>query len=263
MKLTYRILTTLVFAVLFSLPMFGQQQLQHSKKYGKDHTADYQVGVLQSTEQVSSGSFTSCDHGCMTQTTGHNVHYVITDEGVYTIESPTSFGKSMLQGMLVSPNLPDVHIQWFMDDMNPGDKVLFAVNCGKHNDCYFWLPKPDKPGKEYMTHGWFRPRIAKTNTQQLCGTGKLSPAVESQVCKQPSAQPESPVVTPPVQPVTPPVAGSVSNFQTQQKAGMEQLKKNSAAVDAACDSGSAEACTNALMKMVEDAQAADAASIAP
>lgn len=43
------------------------------------------------------------------------------------------------------------------------------------------------------------------------------------------------------------------------KQGFADLRANSAAVDAACDSGSAEACTNALTKMAEDAQANAAA----
>jgi hypothetical protein len=152
-----------------------------------DHSKEYKVGILQSTEQVNTGTFISCDHGCMAQSTGHNVHYVVTEEGVYTITSPTSAGRSILVGTLVSPDLPDVHIQWFLDDLNIGDKVLFAAECDKHNNCMFWLPKPDQQGKEYHTTGWFRPRVAATNTTQLCGTGKLSAAVEAQVCSTPAA----------------------------------------------------------------------------
>ena len=170
-----------------------------------DHIAEYKVGSLQSTESVNTGTFTSCDHGCMSQSTGHNVHYIVGDEGAYLISAPTSLGLSMLQGAFVSPNLPDVHIQWFLDDMHAGDKVLFAAECDKHNNCRFWLPKPDQQGKEYHTTGWFRPRVAKTNTNQLCGTGKLTAAVEAQVCVQtPTA---APVVAP--TPETAPVAAPV------------------------------------------------------
>ncbi len=159
-----------------------------------EHIAEYKVGTLQSTESVNTGDFTSCDHGCLAQSTGHNIHYVVTDDGLYGISAPTSAGLSFLQGALVSPNLPDVHIQWFLDDLHVGDKVLFAAGCDKHNNCLFWLPKPDQQGKEYHTSGWFRPRIAKTNTNQLCGTGKLTPAVEAQVCNQPA--PATPAATP-------------------------------------------------------------------
>ena len=162
----------------------------------KDHSADYKVGVLQSTESVNTGTFTSCDHGCMSQSTGHNVHYIVTDEGAYLISAPTSLGLSMLQGAFVSPNLPDVHIQWFLDDMHAGDKVLFAAECDKHNNCRFWLPKPDQQGKEYHTTGWFRPRVTKTNTNQLCGTGKLSAAVEAQVCNSTPAPAAAPWLLP-------------------------------------------------------------------
>src|ERR1019366_9566974 len=170
-------------ALLFILLACGLA-LAKEHKDKKDHSAGYKVGILESTESVNTGTFTSCDHGCISQSTGHNVHYVTTDEGAYGIHAPTSAGLSFLQGVLVSPNLPDVHIQWFMDDLNVGDKVLFAAECNEHNFCTFWLPKPDKPGKEYNTTGWFRPRVAKTNTNQLCGTGKLSPAIEAQVCNQ-------------------------------------------------------------------------------
>lgn len=170
------------------------QQLEHSKRFSKDHSSDYQVGTLQTTEVASTGTFTSCDHGCISQSTGHNVHYLETESGLFVIDSPTSTAGSIFQSALVGANAPDVHIQWFMDELHPGDKVLFAAACGKHNDCTFWLPKPDKPGKEYITAGSFHPRVAKTNTTQLCGTGKLSPSVEAQVCQQATAQ-GTPAVT--------------------------------------------------------------------
>jgi len=176
-----------------------------------DHSAEYKVGTLQSTEQIDTGTFTSCDHGCMSQSTGHNVHYVVNDDGAYVINAPTSAGLSFLQGMLVSPNLPDVHIQWFLDDLNVGDKVLFAAECDKHNNCHFWLPKPDQLGKEYHTTGLFRPRIAKTNTNQLCGTGKLTPAIEAQVCNQPPVSPApAPVAAPVIVPTAVPITTAIT-----------------------------------------------------
>jgi hypothetical protein len=77
---------------------------------------------------------------------------------------------------------PDVRKSWFMDQLHEGDKILFAVKCDKHNRCEFKLPNPNKVGKEVSTIGGFEPTIAKTNTTSLCGKGKLSAAVEAQVC---------------------------------------------------------------------------------
>ena len=98
----------------------------------KDHSADYKVGVLQSTESVNTGTFTSCDHGCMSQSTGHNVHYIVGDEGAYLISAPTSLGLSMLQGAFVSPNLPDVHVVTFVTCTTCGCEIGF--NHSKHSD---------------------------------------------------------------------------------------------------------------------------------
>lgn len=180
-------------AVLFLLATLASAK-------NKDHSTEYKVGILQSTEVVNTGTYTSCNGGCMSQSTGHNIHYVVTDEGAYGIDSPTNAGLSILQGM-GNPKLPPVHIQWFMDDLHEGDKVLFAAECDKHNNCRFWLPKPDQQGKEYHTIGWFRPRVAKTNTNQLCGTGKLSAEVEAQVCAQ--QQTPAPVTEQPAAPAPP------------------------------------------------------------
>jgi len=141
----------------------------------KEVHANYQIGTLESQGTVDTGTFTSCDHGCTTRSTGHNVHYVTTPDGAYAIEAPTNLGLSIL-------SKSDIYVKWFMDSLNPGDKVLFTPECNKNNDCKFFLPKPEKPGDEYHTTGWFRPRVATTNTTQLCGTGKLSADVEAQVC---------------------------------------------------------------------------------
>ena len=92
-----------------------------------------------------------------------------------------------------------------MDNLHEGDKVLFAAKCDmKHSQhrCEFWLPNPDKTGKEVATLGSFSPAVAKTNTTALCGTGKLSAAVESQLCTPPAVpQPASEITS--SQPVTP------------------------------------------------------------
>jgi hypothetical protein len=106
---------------------------------------------------------------------------------MYTIEAPTSFAATMVVGTLNGGNGPMVHKAWFMYDLHEGDKVLFFPKCDKHNRCTFYLPNPDKAGKEIETQGSFSPSGARTNTSQLCGSGKPSAAVEAQVCNQ--AQP--------------------------------------------------------------------------
>ena len=100
--------------------------------------------------------------------------------------------------MLSDGNSPTVHKQWFMDSLHEGDKVLFSAQCNKHNHCTIRMPNPDRPDKVIETQGWFSPAIAKTNAGVLCGRGKLSAAVEAQVCDQPTtaaaviAQPAAP-----------------------------------------------------------------------
>jgi hypothetical protein len=41
-----------------------------------------------------------------------------------------------------------------------------------------------------MTDGRFEPAVAKTNTNALCGSGKLSADVEAQVCTAPTPAPD-------------------------------------------------------------------------
>ena len=149
--------------------------------FAKDHSADYQVGTFTATQQVSDGFYEAACN--LTGCTTHNVHYVETPDGEYDVAAPVSTGGSILLAVLTNGNAPaNVRIQWFMDDLHEGDKVLFYAKCNRHNNCTFWIPKPDKPGREYITSGSFHPRVAKTNATQLCGTGKLSAAVEAQVC---------------------------------------------------------------------------------
>ncbi|HEX4757778.1 MAG TPA: hypothetical protein VH308_07340, partial [Terracidiphilus sp.] len=88
------------------------------------------------------------------------------------------------------------HNKWFLDNVQPGTKVLFASECGKPSKkhpnepvrCEFWFPDPDSTDHEYATAGDFTPYINGdgSNTQKtantLCGTGKLNPTVEAQLC---------------------------------------------------------------------------------
>jgi hypothetical protein len=172
--------------------------------YAKDHAAWYQVGIFSSTGQLSDGTFANCyGSGCNSYSAGHNIHFIRTQDGMYAIEAPTSVGLSLFDALVTKGNSPTVHKQWFMDQLHEGDKVLFAAGCDKHNNCQFWLPDPDKPGKEFSTVGYYRADHAKTNTGTLCGTGKLKPDIEAQVCPaKPAPAPAPSEITPPAMPAT-------------------------------------------------------------
>ena len=59
------------------------------------------------------------------------------------------------------PPAQTFHNKWFMDNVQPGTKVLFASECAKPskkhpNDtvrCTFWFPDPDSTDHEYATQG--------------------------------------------------------------------------------------------------------------
>jgi hypothetical protein len=149
----------------------------------KNHADEYRVGYFSSTGQLNDGTIAQCQgNGCRSYNTAHNIHYVRTKDGMYAIEAPIAKGMSILSSLATDGLASDVHQQWFMDQLHEGDKVLFAYKCNKHNNCTFWLPSPDKEGKEYGTYGYFRPDAAQTNTRLLCGKGKLAPDVEAEVC---------------------------------------------------------------------------------
>jgi hypothetical protein len=151
-----------------------------------DHSADYQVGIFSSTAQLSDGTFAQASGGtARAYQAQHNVHYVRTMTGLYAIQAPVAMAASMIDAMVLGPLAPVIHKEWFMDQLHEGDKILFRVRCNKHNDCEFYLPNPDTNGdkiKEVRTLGWYRPDNAQTNTQMLCGKGKLAPEVEAQIC---------------------------------------------------------------------------------
>jgi hypothetical protein len=178
---------------LFFLPLVALTILPVPIAHAKDHSSEYRVGHFSSTGQFSDGTYTSCGgRSCSSYTAGHNVHYVRTDDGMYTIEAPISVGKTLALGMLTDGFSPTIHKEWFMDQLHEGDQILFASKCNKHDHCIFYLPDPDKSGKEYMTIGYFEPDHAKTNTQTLCGKHKLAPEVEAQVCTLPASNAASP-----------------------------------------------------------------------
>jgi hypothetical protein len=152
-----------------------------------------------SSERVSDGSYSSAScssFGCngSAYNASHNVHYVRTANGIFSIEAPVSVGGTILLGMVSNGVSPTLHKQWFMDNLHEGDKILFGAQCGKHNRCTIRLPNPDKPTKEVITQGFFFPAVAPTNTTVLCGKGKLTADVEAQMCNQGGAPPSVPYV---------------------------------------------------------------------
>ena len=154
----------------------------------KDHASQYQVGILTSQYEPR-----------------FHTHYVQTADGLYSIEAPSSVGESIISGGGESY----VNRQWFMDDLQQGDKVLFASKCpGKRRICDLWLPDPRHPGKEFHTMGHFWPGGGETNTQTLCGKGKLKPEVEAQVCPAAPAAPVSQAAPAPPAPAGAPATPS-------------------------------------------------------
>jgi hypothetical protein len=171
----------------------------------------YEVGTFIESTQVSDGTYSSAScggGGCngSAYNAAHNQHAVSAPEGTYYIDAPVSVGWSMVASMGTNGNAPLIHKQWFMDDLHEGDKVLFSAECNKHNVCTIRMPNPDKPDKEFRTMGRFYPNVAKTNATSLCGKGKLTAAVEAQVCgaKQESQPEPEPAAQPIVEPVVEP-----------------------------------------------------------
>jgi len=129
---------------------------------------------------------------------GQGIHLLHTDAGDYRVEAPINKGLSFLSAMGSNAYNPPVtyHNKWFMDNVQPGTKVLFASECAKPSKkhpneavrCTFWFPDPDSTDHEYATMGDLTPYTAGdgSNTQKtanvLCGTGKLKPEVEAQLC---------------------------------------------------------------------------------
>ena len=182
-------------AIAITLALVGSALAKDNRR---DHSAEYQVGTFVETQRVDTGSVSQGGSGGLfggrnvrTQNLGHNAAVVSVPTGQYTINQPFSVGAAMFGGSTVDP-----HKAWFMDQMHAGDKVLFAAKCNKHNDCQIRVPNPDKPGKEIMTDGRFEPAVAKTNTNALCGTGKLTADVEAQVCTPQTAVTPEPPPTP-------------------------------------------------------------------
>jgi hypothetical protein len=69
--------------------------LSASLAFAKDHSALCQVGVFSSTGSVSDGSYSDCAGGnCSAYSAAQNIHFVHTNDGIYSIEAPVSEGRS-------------------------------------------------------------------------------------------------------------------------------------------------------------------------
>ena len=65
--------------------------------FAKDHADQYQAGTFSSTGRLSDGSYANCSGGgCRVYSAGHNIHYIMTKDGVYSIEAPVSMAGTIL-----------------------------------------------------------------------------------------------------------------------------------------------------------------------
>jgi hypothetical protein len=179
------------------------------------HASEYQVAVLDQNLRVATGSDVTLAKN-MTDAKlgpgGQGIHLLHTDAGDYRVEAPINKGLSILSAMGSNAYNPPVtyHNKWFLDNVQPGTKVLFASECAKPNKkhpneavrCTFYFPDPDSSNHEYATLGDFTPYLASngSNVQKtadtLCGTGKLKPEVEAQLCDGTPAPIPAPAFTP-------------------------------------------------------------------
>jgi len=187
------------------------------------HASEYQVATLDQTLRVATGSdLTRSNSGAEAKLSGggQGIHLLYTDAGNFRVEAPVNKGMSLLAAMATPRGgvAPTVHNRWFLDNVQPGTKVLFASECGKPNKkhpyqpvrCTFWFPDPDSTSHEYETIGDFTPYVPDggSNVQRtantLCGTGKLKPEVEAQLCSSPAAAaPAAPPAPPLPSPTVP------------------------------------------------------------
>ena len=189
------------------------------------HASEYQVAILDQNLRVATGSDVT-----LAKTTtdaklgagGQGIHLLHTDAGDYRVEAPVNKGAviSVGNGRGSNASYParTYHNKWFLDNVQPGTKVLFASECAKPSKkhpneavrCTFYFPDPDSSDHEYATLGDFTPYGTGdgSNTQKtantLCGTGKLRPDVEAQLCAATPAPIPAPASTPVPSPVPAP-----------------------------------------------------------
>jgi len=165
------------------------------------HASEYQVAILDQNLRVATGNDVTLGKSVTDAKLnggGQGIHLLHTDAGDYRVEAPINKGLSIMSALGSNAYHPAVtyHNKWFMDNVQPGTKVLFAAECAKPSKkhpnepvrCTFYFPDPDSSDHEYATIGDFTPVAAGdgSNTQKtantLCGTGKLRPDVEAQLC---------------------------------------------------------------------------------
>jgi hypothetical protein len=142
------------------------------KDYREKKMPPYQVGTFVQLVHVDRGTVSQAgttgilgQSNVRTTSLSYNAVLVDTPDGQYQIEPPVSIGAMMLDHTV------DPHKAWFMDNLHPGDKVLFSAKCNKHNNCDIMVPNPDKPDKEIFTSGTFIPGgPAKTNPTFAVGS---------------------------------------------------------------------------------------------
>jgi len=192
-------------ALLF-FPALGSAK--EAKTY--KHASQYQVATLDENLRVQTG-YDITAAKTMTDSKlargGQGIHLLYTEQGDFRVEAPVNKGRSFGLAVAIAmsnSNRPywaqqsaaTIHNKWFMDNVQPGTKVLFASECAKPNKkhpndtvrCEFWFPDPDSTEHEYATAGDFTPFLhgdggnMQNTANTLCGTGKLQAAVEAQVC---------------------------------------------------------------------------------
>ena len=204
----------LLFTLVLCLPTYAQDKTKTYK-----HASAYQVAVLDQTVRVETGKDVTLAHNTTDAKMGgggQGIHLLHTNTGDYRVEAPVNKGMSFLSAMASDRYHPaqTFHNKWFLDNVQAGTKVLFAVECAKPNKkhpneavrCTFWFPDPDSTSHEYETLGDFTVyQVGDGSNMQntanaLCGTGKLNPATEAQLCTAPPPTPEpvpAPIPPPP------------------------------------------------------------------
>ena len=149
----------------------------HAQKTYK-HSAEYIVAILDQNLSVQTGSDATLGKSqtdAKLSGGGQGIHLLHTDSGDYRVEAPVNKGASFMSALAAGmANVPAAattyHNKWFLDGVQPGTKVLFAVHCASPNKkhpnmtvaCGFWFPDPDSTTHEYATAGDFTPYIRAT-----------------------------------------------------------------------------------------------------
>ncbi len=214
-----------------------------------NHAAEYQVAVLDESTRVGTGADatlgkTSTD--AKLNGGGQGFHFLHTNSGNYRVEAPVNKGMSFMSAMASDRYHPAVtfHNKWFLDNVAAGTNVLFAAHCAKPNKkrpnevvrCEFWFPDPDSTSHEYRTLGDFTVYMVGdgSNTQKtanvLCGTGKLNPQTEKQICDVAPAETSNQAPIAPAQEPAPPSVEDQAK-QAQQYADCLKSAVNNPSID--------------------------------